>query len=412
MDSNEKSSMMKLVDAYKKEKGLKDVGIPASGNNYRFLIIDRYGKDLQKIFQTGKKTFAPKAAYNLAIRCLDALEYIHAQGYVHNDLKAQNLLLGHGRSKENDVFLVDFGLVSKYKVNGVHLEYKPDARRAHDGTIEYTSRDAHIGAHSRRSDLEILGYNLVHWMSGHLPWMNNLTNPVYVHTQKKGFMSDIPSFLRNCFGDENKYPDVLEKFLNYTVGLEFDTKPDYDLCRSLFKDELRRLRLPSDGKIDFSSSSRSSQKKVGNHNLVGGKKQQAKQEESEEEEAADESMEIDDETEEEEEEFKTPRSRRRNKTHLVDTGVQTSPAFVKAARTAAKKKKEGGGRKRRDSSSDEEMSAFIKKSKAAAKKALNSAPKKRKKQSDDDSNDGLDNPTPAMLAIMQKRKQSKKTNKA
>ena len=93
--------------------------------------------------------------------------------------------MGYGRTKENDVYLVDFGLVSKYQKDGVHYEYKPDARKAHDGTIEYTSRDAHIGAHSRRSDLEILGYNLVHWMSGDLPWMDNLTNCEYVHAQKK-----------------------------------------------------------------------------------------------------------------------------------------------------------------------------------------------------------------------------------
>ncbi len=107
------------------------------------------------------------------------LEYIHSKGYVHNDIKAQNLLLGHGRHSENDVYLVDFGLVSKYQREGVHLEHKPDARKAHDGTIEYTSRDAHIGAHARRSDLEILGYNLVHWMSGTLPWMDCLTNEKY-----------------------------------------------------------------------------------------------------------------------------------------------------------------------------------------------------------------------------------------
>ena len=136
------------------------------------------------------------------------MEYIHSQGYVHNDIKAQNLLLGHGRKKENDVYLVDFGLVSKYKINGVHMEYKPDARKAHDGTIEYTSRDAHIGAHSRRSDLEILGYNLVHWMSGNLPWMSHLTNPTTVHTMKKNHMNDVVNFLQNCFGEENEYPST------------------------------------------------------------------------------------------------------------------------------------------------------------------------------------------------------------
>ena len=57
--------------------------------------------------------------------------------------------------KERDVFLVDFGLVSKYQRGGVHLEYKPDPRKMHDGTIEYLSRDAHIGVKGRRSDLEV-----------------------------------------------------------------------------------------------------------------------------------------------------------------------------------------------------------------------------------------------------------------
>ncbi len=32
---------------------------------------------------------------------------------------------------------------------GHHIESWPDERKAHDGTLEYTSRDAHTGAHSR-----------------------------------------------------------------------------------------------------------------------------------------------------------------------------------------------------------------------------------------------------------------------
>jgi len=71
------------------------------------------------------------------------------------------LLLGYGKDKENDVFLVDFGLASKYQKPVGHLEFKPDPKKAHNGTIEYTSRDAHIGTQSRRSDFEILAYNLV-----------------------------------------------------------------------------------------------------------------------------------------------------------------------------------------------------------------------------------------------------------
>ena len=43
------------------------------------------------------------------------------------------------------VYLVDFGLAYRYSVDGVHKEYKEDPRKAHDGTIEFTSRDAHKG---------------------------------------------------------------------------------------------------------------------------------------------------------------------------------------------------------------------------------------------------------------------------
>ena len=43
------------------------------------------------------------------------------------------------------VYLVDFGLAYKYVCDGVHKEYKEDPKRCHDGTVEFTSIDAHKG---------------------------------------------------------------------------------------------------------------------------------------------------------------------------------------------------------------------------------------------------------------------------
>ena len=43
------------------------------------------------------------------------------------------------------IYLVDFGLASKYSSGGEHKVYKEDPRKEHDGTIEFTSIDAHRG---------------------------------------------------------------------------------------------------------------------------------------------------------------------------------------------------------------------------------------------------------------------------
>lgn len=40
---------------------------------------------------------------------------------------------------------MDYGLAKHYTPDGRHRVYKEDPRKAHDGTVEFTSRDAHSG---------------------------------------------------------------------------------------------------------------------------------------------------------------------------------------------------------------------------------------------------------------------------
>ena len=82
-----------------------------------------------------------------------ALEYIHSKGYAHSDVKGCNILLKknsgeyHSEIEKNQAFLVDFGLAYRYRnSNGVHKPFQHDERRAHEGTLEYTSCDAHHGS--------------------------------------------------------------------------------------------------------------------------------------------------------------------------------------------------------------------------------------------------------------------------
>ena len=136
---------------------------------------------------------------------------------------------------------------------GFHKAFEPDERRAHDGTLEYTSRDAHIGAHSRRGDLETLGYNMVHWSAGVLPWLKDMNPaaPEAVENQKKVVRATLGGFLVRCFQPEEA-PPVLEEYLRLVASLEFDTCPDYEKIRQLFADTIQTFgKVAGEGKLVF-----------------------------------------------------------------------------------------------------------------------------------------------------------------
>jgi vaccinia related kinase len=58
-------------------------------------------------------------------------------------------------------------------------------------------------ANGRRGDFEILGYNMLQWMCGRLPWESNLTDPEFVASQKNKYMSNIPALIQECFPAKN-----------------------------------------------------------------------------------------------------------------------------------------------------------------------------------------------------------------
>lgn len=183
---------------------------------------------------------------------------MHHRSYVHGDLKGANMLLGLGKSGASQVYLVDFGLVTHYTTAS---EFKPDPKNMHNGTIEYTSRDAHCGVPTMRSDLEILAYNLVNWFGFSLPWEADklLDNPVKVHEAKKAFMKDVDKSLKTVF---ESCPTPVVKFFNYINTLEFNETPNYNKCRQFFETGLKALAKTNHGDLVFKHTELKSPKKT------------------------------------------------------------------------------------------------------------------------------------------------------
>ncbi|CAL4186132.1 unnamed protein product, partial [Meganyctiphanes norvegica] len=117
----------------------------------------------------------PKMIFKKIMNTLDVYEYIHSKEYIHADVKQSNLCIGRHPGTENNVFLVDLGLSTRFTSGGKHKERKFDPRKAHDGTIEYTSRDAHIGVSCRPQNNEKFKKVAVHGLIFNLSFQEKIS---------------------------------------------------------------------------------------------------------------------------------------------------------------------------------------------------------------------------------------------
>ena len=101
---------------------------------------------------------------------ISRVEFMHTQNFLHRDMKPDNFLVGVG-SKKSHIYMIDFGLSKRYRdpKTGEHIAYRDN--KSLTGTARYASVNTHIGVEqARRDDLESIGYILIYFLKGQLPW--------------------------------------------------------------------------------------------------------------------------------------------------------------------------------------------------------------------------------------------------
>ncbi|NXO01232.1 VRK3 kinase, partial [Rhinopomastus cyanomelas] len=243
------------VEKWKKCHSVPLLGIPhctgfgLHADSYRFLVFSDLGRSLQSVLSDGLHLLREKAAFQIAVRLLDCLEYIHENEYAHGDITAENIYLNPADLTQ--VTLAGYCYAFRYCPGGKHVPLREGSRTPHEGTVEFLSLDSHKGAGpSRRSDLESLGYCLLKWLCGFLPWSEDRDKVETVVEKKEKYRRDVKCLPQLCFR-QRPVPGALHSYLQQVMALEYEEKPDYAALRQLFQKPLEKMKASAYDPVDI-----------------------------------------------------------------------------------------------------------------------------------------------------------------
>ncbi|CUS23185.1 LAQU0S08e03994g1_1 [Lachancea quebecensis] len=228
------------------------IGIPfirwfGREGEYNAMVIDLLGPSLEDLFNYCHRKFSFKTVIMLALQMICRIQYIHGRSFIHRDIKPDNFLMGVGR-RGSTVHVIDFGLSKKYRDFSTHHHIPYRENKNLTGTARYASVNTHLGIEqSRRDDLESLGYVLIYFCKGSLPWQGlkaTTKRQKYDRIMEKKLCINVDQL---CAG----LPMEFVEYTRYCRNLRFDERPDYLYLARLFKDLGIKLDYHNDHLFDW-----------------------------------------------------------------------------------------------------------------------------------------------------------------
>lgn len=249
-----KSSVLQLKHEYGIYKRLAGLNMPKvyeygkielESSYVNCMTMEILGMSLEKLYNNLNRTFSLKTIFMIGKSCLGRIEYLHHHHYVHRDIKPDNFMADKSMKR---LFLIDYGLSKEYRIPGT-LQHRPDRTDKNlTGTARYASLNTHLGhEQSRRDDLESLGFMLVYFMRGELPWQGLKAENKF---EKYALIKEVKqrtTIYSLCEG----LPDEIYQYMIHVRNLQYDESPNYEYLEKLFEYGLRSRKLEDDGVFDW-----------------------------------------------------------------------------------------------------------------------------------------------------------------
>ena len=238
----------------RQHRGIPTIHFFGPVGKWSALIMDLLGPSLEKVHTDLNFQFSLKTTILLGVQLIELFEYFHGKTLVYRDVKPENFLFGvSGTDKYSTIHIIDLGLCKQYIDDETNKHIKFATNKMMTGTVRYMSINSHNRLElSRRDDMEAVGYMLVFFVKGELPWQGVKASST---AEKYAIIGQIKEKTK----PEKLCSDLPQEFAQYMKdvrGLAFEEEPKYKTYTQRFTNLFLKNGFKNDGVYDFDKNHR------------------------------------------------------------------------------------------------------------------------------------------------------------
>ena len=207
-----------------------------------YIAMEMVGRSLENVRK--ERHFSALTIAQLGAQLVTSFEALHNSNYIHRDVKCDNLALSLDPIDPR-IYIIDFGVATRYKINGMHIRYEENCPFV--GNLTFCSLNVLQGIRaSRRDDLESIAYILIYLFRNSLPW-SQINSEDFLQRAEQVDIKLSSTSSQLCRGLEPEY----KHFMDYCRALKYEEIPDYKFAKEMFMQLASRIGFHGDWEYDW-----------------------------------------------------------------------------------------------------------------------------------------------------------------